>query len=162
MSGTKHDQGKPDYTYISVELLDTMAAVRAFGAKKYSRSNWKRGFKVTRSLAAALRHIFAFLSGQTNDPESGLPHLGHAMCCLEHAIYDMIHHPHNDDRDTTEDKVPAPLPSSPELETPKVRMYDDWAPRGGLPGAFIDHTPKDHKSIIDQDEHDRRERWIAK
>ena len=159
MSGTKHDQGKPDYTYISIELLDTIAEVREFGAKKYSRNNWKKGFKVSRSLAAALRHIFAFLSGQTNDPESGLSHLGHAACCLEHAIYDMKRHPHNDDR---EDKKPASLPSSPELETPKVQSGRfEWVPSDAK-GELVDCTPKDHKRMIDQAEIDRRERWIAK
>lgn len=98
IGGLKHDQGKPDLTYISLELMEAVARVREFGAKKYSRSNWKRGFKITRSVAASLRHIFAFLSGETNDPESGEIHLAHAVCCLEHAIYDMKHHPENDDR----------------------------------------------------------------
>lgn len=97
--GIKHDNGKPDFSFISYELMEQVALVRAFGAKKYARSNWKKGFKVTRSCAAALRHIFQFLAGQTNDSESGLPHLAHAVCCLEHAIYDMIKHPENDDRD---------------------------------------------------------------
>lgn len=98
MSGLKYDQEKPDLSYISLELVSSVAQVREFGAKKYSRDNWKKGFKITRSLAAALRHIFLFLSGQTNDSESGLSHLAHAVCCLEHAIYDMTHHPENDDR----------------------------------------------------------------
>jgi hypothetical protein len=62
------------------------------------RGQWKRGFKVTRSCAAALRHIFQFLAGETLDPESGESHLAHAVCSLEHAIYDMKHHPANDDR----------------------------------------------------------------
>jgi hypothetical protein len=96
--GIKHDQGKPDFTFISYELMEAVAQVRAFGAKKYSRGQWKKGFKVTRSLAAVLRHIFAFLAGETNDPESGLSHLAHAICGLEHALYDMKHHPENDDR----------------------------------------------------------------
>jgi Domain of unknown function (DUF5664) len=93
----KFDQGKPDLSYISLELVEEVARVREFGAKKYSKNNWKRGFKVSRSLAAALRHIFTFLSGEINDPESGLSHLGHAACCLEHAIYDMRRHPENYD-----------------------------------------------------------------
>lgn len=96
--GVKYDQGKPDLSMVSYELVETVARVREFGAKKYERNNWKRGFKITRSLAAALRHIFLFLSGETNDSESGISHLGHAVCCLEHAIYDMKHHPENDDR----------------------------------------------------------------
>ena len=96
--GIKHDSGKPDLSMISYELLEEVARVREFGAKKYSRNNWKNGFKVTRSLAATLRHIYLFLSGETHDPESGLSHLGHAVCGLEHAIYDMKNHPENDDR----------------------------------------------------------------
>jgi Domain of unknown function (DUF5664) len=98
VGGVKHDSGKPDFTYISYELLEQIALVREFGAKKYSRDNWKLGFKVTRSLAAVLRHIFLFLRGETLDPESGLSHLAHAACGLEHAIYDMAKHPENDDR----------------------------------------------------------------
>lgn len=101
--GIKHDQGKPDFSMISYELMEQVSRVREFGAKKYERSNWKKGFKVTRSCAAALRHIFKFLSGETQDPESGLSHLAHAVCGLEHAIYDMIHHPKNDDRDKIQD-----------------------------------------------------------
>lgn len=96
--GVKYDEGKPDFTYISYELLEEIAKVRAFGAKKYEKDNWKKGFKITRSLAAALRHIFLFLTGETNDSESGHSHLAHAVCCLEHAIFDMKHHPENDDR----------------------------------------------------------------
>ncbi len=96
--GNKNDQGKPDFTLISWELLYTLARVREFGARKYERNNWKKGFKVTRSCAAALRHIYQFLSGETLDSESGLPHLAHAVASLEHAIYDMEKHPKNDDR----------------------------------------------------------------
>jgi hypothetical protein len=69
-----------------------------FGAEKYARDDWKKGFKLTRSCAAALRHVFAFLSGETKDPESGLLHLAHAVASLEHAIYDLKRHPENDDR----------------------------------------------------------------
>lgn len=124
--GTKHDQGKPDLSYVSYELVEAIARVRDFGAKKYTkygecncvksvqldhdptcnalkivspgRNNWKKGFLVTRSCAAALRHIFLFLSGETNDEESGLSHLAHAICDLEHAVYDMKYRPENDDR----------------------------------------------------------------
>lgn len=96
--GLKYDDGKPDFSMVSLDLMEEVAKVRMFGAKKYERDNWKKGFKVTRSCAAALRHIFAFLSGETVDPESGLSHLAHGVCCLEHAMYDMRHHPENDDR----------------------------------------------------------------
>lgn len=97
-SGTKHDDGKFDPTMLSTEMIELVSRVRMFGARKYSRNNWKKGFKVTRSLAAALRHIYAFMNGENDDKESGLSHLGHAICCLEHAVYDMQHHKENDDR----------------------------------------------------------------
>lgn len=98
MAGLKNDVGKPDLSLVSKELMISLARVREFGNKKYEKNNWKKGFEITRSLAAALRHIFAFLSGETLDPESGLSHLGHAVASIEHAIYDMEHHPQNDDR----------------------------------------------------------------
>lgn len=94
----KHDAGKPQMTMVSKELMETLAAVRMFGAEKYERDNWRKGFQLTRSLDAALRHIFAFTYGEDNDPESGVSHLGHAIACLEHALWDHIHHPENDDR----------------------------------------------------------------
>lgn len=28
------------------------------------------------------RHLWAYRRGEVSDPESGLPHLAHAMCCL--------------------------------------------------------------------------------
>lgn len=98
MKAQKYDQDKPDLSMVSKELVYAVAQVRAFGAKKYDRDQWKLGFSINRSCAAALRHIFQFLSGETNDEESGLSHLAHAACCLEHALYDMQHHPENDDR----------------------------------------------------------------
>jgi hypothetical protein len=96
--GIKHDNGKPDLSMVSYDLMEEVAYVRMFGAQKYSRDNWKKGFKITRSCAAALRHIMLFLAGETNDQESGRPHLAHAVCCLEHALYDLRNHPENDDR----------------------------------------------------------------
>ncbi len=97
--GLKNDADKLDLSLISLELMEEVAKVRMFGAKKYSRNQWKKGFRITRSCAAALRHIFLFLSGETYDKESGLYHPAHAICCLEHVLYDLRHHPENDDRD---------------------------------------------------------------
>lgn len=83
---------------VSRDLMEMVARVREFGAKKYDRDNWRKGFKYSRSIAAALRHIEAFNEGEDLDPESGLLHIGHAVCCLEHLINDYLHHPENDDR----------------------------------------------------------------
>lgn len=97
--GTKHDQGKPDLSLVSSELMIALARVREFGAKKYHRDNWKQGFKFTRSIAAALRHILAFKDKEDLDPESGLTHIAHAIASLEHLLYDYTHRKEsNDDR----------------------------------------------------------------
>jgi hypothetical protein len=98
IDGIKHDEGKPPLSMISRELLEELANVRAFGAKKYEKNNWKKGFKYTRSIDAALRHISAFNSGEDKDPESGLSHIGHALACLEHLLHDAKYRPENDDR----------------------------------------------------------------
>lgn len=58
--------------------LDAIARVFDFGAQKYADHNWRRGYEWGKSYAALQRHLTAFWDGETNDPESGLPHLGHA------------------------------------------------------------------------------------
>lgn len=63
-------------------LILQTARVLAFGAEKYERHNWRKGMRWTRLAAAALRHHDSWQSGEIDDPESGLPHLGHAACCL--------------------------------------------------------------------------------
>lgn len=98
MAGLKYDSDKLDYSMISKILMDELAAVRGFGAKKYERDNWLKGFPYNRSIAAALRHIFAFKDGEDLDPESGRSHIGHAVACLEHLLNDIKNHPENDDR----------------------------------------------------------------
>jgi hypothetical protein len=80
--GTKHDSGKVDLTLIPYSALEVEAKVWEFGAKKYGRENYKAGFPILRLLAALLRHTFAIVRGEDLDPESGLPHAGHARCCL--------------------------------------------------------------------------------
>lgn len=78
----KHDQEKPDLSLFSPIWIMGVGRVLSFGAKKYSSHNWRRGFKICRCLAAALRHIFAFIGGEDLDPESGECHLDHASCMI--------------------------------------------------------------------------------
>jgi hypothetical protein len=83
----KYDEGKPDYSLMPSESLDLICQVWSFGEKKYAAFNWSKGFAWRRPIAAALRHIYAWLRGEDNDPESGLPHLAHAACCLSMVLY---------------------------------------------------------------------------
>lgn len=82
MSGAKFDNGKPPLGLIPRQALEAEAQVMAFGANKYGRDNWRGGMDWTRLSDAALRHITAFVDGEDVDPETGLPHLAHARCCL--------------------------------------------------------------------------------
>lgn len=63
-----------------------IAEVAGFGARKYARYNFAKGFPWSLSFDALMRHLLAFWGGEENDPESGLPHLAHAgwhcMCLL--------------------------------------------------------------------------------
>lgn len=90
IEGTKHDQDKPRVELLSRVALEEISKVMAFGANKYQEHNWRKGFKWTRLLGAAIRHVLAYLDGEDKDPESGLSHLAHAGCCimflLEHEI----------------------------------------------------------------------------
>ena len=80
-TGRKDDTGKSPFDLLDPLALDGLAAVLAFGAKKYTAHNWRGGISWSRLLAALLRHTFAILRGEYVDPESGLPHIDHVGCC---------------------------------------------------------------------------------
>lgn len=83
----KHDDGKPRCDLLPPAALLRVADVLGFGARKYAPHAWREvpdGHR--RYLAAALRHVFARMRGERLDPESGLPHLAHAACCLLFAL----------------------------------------------------------------------------
>lgn len=53
------------------------------GMLKYGRMNWRiAGVRASIYYDAALRHLFAWFEGEDADPDSGLPHLAHAIACL--------------------------------------------------------------------------------
>lgn len=80
--GTKHDSGKVPLELIPTKALEDIAKALDFGAKKYGRWNWTKGFKYTRLIGAAMRHLYAYNAGEDKDPESGLSHLAHCACCI--------------------------------------------------------------------------------
>jgi hypothetical protein len=45
-----------------------------------------------------LRHLFAIMRGEDNDPESGLPHIDHVGCCWMFLSNNMKVRPEMDDR----------------------------------------------------------------
>lgn len=81
-SGRKDDQDKTPYHLLPPEFLELPAQVLAFGAKKYSARNWERGMNWSRPFSALMRHMWAWWRGENLDPETNLPHLAHAACCI--------------------------------------------------------------------------------
>ena len=79
--GMKFDNGKLLYSLIPPETLKALAEVLTYGAQKYAPNNW---IKVEngdiRYMDALFRHLEAFRSGETHDPESGYHHLSHCLC----------------------------------------------------------------------------------
>lgn len=97
-AGVKHDAGKAPMSLLSHEALMQTALVLEFGRNKYAAHNWRKGFAWSRPLSAAMRHITAFADGEDRDPESGLSHLAHAMCCIMFVLEFEKTHPELDDR----------------------------------------------------------------
>ena len=96
--GAKGDGGKFPLGLIPRYPLEQVAAVLGFGEVKYGRHNWRKGILVQRNLNAALRHVVAYNEGEDLDPESGLSHLAHAICCLMFALETAKVRPDLDDR----------------------------------------------------------------
>lgn len=97
MSALKYDQGKPRMDLLDPYAVEQLSHVLTFGAQKYAEHNWRNGLSKTRLIAAALRHIFAYLGGQDTDDETGLSHMAHAMCCCMFII-GLEHRTELDDR----------------------------------------------------------------
>lgn len=97
-TGIKHDEEKPDFSLISSIGLTEIVRVMTFGKKKYGSNNWRGGIAWTRIIAAVLRHIFAWLRGETYDPESNINHLAHAGCGILMLLEYSITHKDLDDR----------------------------------------------------------------
>lgn len=75
----KFDGDKTRYDLVPPSAIKGMAEVLTFGARKYKPNNWQQCEEPERYLAAMLRHIEAWRTGETTDPDSGMHHLAHAM-----------------------------------------------------------------------------------
>lgn len=82
-TGVKHDSGKPRFSLLPLKQIETVVAVLEYGAIKYAPGNWQHVENPRdRYFDAAMRHVFAWRNGEKLDPETKLPHLAHAVCCL--------------------------------------------------------------------------------
>lgn len=86
-SGARYNAGKPDFSLIPMTTLEDEIRVWEYGAKKYAAWNWTKGMAWSVPFACLMRHMAAWQRGEECDPESGLPHLAHAMCNLRMLTY---------------------------------------------------------------------------
>ena len=94
----RYNVNKTQWSLVDYEALESMVKVLEFGADKYDRDNWKIGMPVTSVCDSMLRHIYAFMNGEDNDPESGISHIGHIMCNAMFLSNYMKHRKEFDDR----------------------------------------------------------------
>lgn len=103
----KFDTDKPKIHLVPPEVIEAMATVYGFGAEKYGENNWRQDihkFPYSRHYSSIMRHLLAFHSGEDLDPESGLPHLWHAMTQMAILTMTTIEAPEMDDRFKSGDK----------------------------------------------------------
>lgn len=98
----KKDAGKVRMDLLDPYALEQLAQVLTFGAEKYEANGWRKGIAWMRTVGALLRHTFAFMQGQTYDPETGLHHMAHVMCNAMFLVNWSETHPELDDRPTQE------------------------------------------------------------
>jgi hypothetical protein len=85
--GTKFDSNKIRLELLSPWFVEEVGKVLTSGAQKYEAHNWAKGIKASRLIGACLRHVFAYMRGEVNDPEWGYHHLAHAACCLMFLVH---------------------------------------------------------------------------
>jgi Domain of unknown function (DUF5664) len=98
MEGKKDDAEKTRMDLFDPSAMEELGKVLTFGSKKYAPWNWTKGILFSRLIGALLRHTFAFMSGETYDPETGLHHMAHTMCCCMFILGLTKRKPECDDR----------------------------------------------------------------
>jgi hypothetical protein len=63
------------FDLIPTEFEVALATHYGLGARKYADRNWERGYRWSLSVGALRRHLAAWLSGESLDPETGSNHL---------------------------------------------------------------------------------------
>ncbi len=86
--GQRFNNGKAQFSYILDfgTSLEGLSKVMEFGAKKYSRGNWKKGLDPHQTIDSLMRHLIKYCDGHVLDlnedgeadkDHSGLPHVDH-------------------------------------------------------------------------------------
>lgn len=113
--GKKYDDLKPDLSLIPTDALWGMAEALTYGAKKYSKHNFREGINYSRLVAACMRHLTVWNEGKEFDDESKLNHIDHAMASLAMLKYMMVNKKEFDDRFICDKNLPIIKSTSESL-----------------------------------------------
>jgi len=87
-TGLKFDNGKLQYRLVPPVAVKALASILTFGASKYAPNNWQLlDNPKDRYTDALYRHLEAYRSGESTDPESGMSHLWHAITNIAFLIH---------------------------------------------------------------------------
>ena len=102
--GLRHNTSKPrlDLNSLGLAVQHGEALVWEYGLEKYSLGNWLKGMSWQGSAASMQRHFTAFINGENLDPETGLPHVDHIICCAKILSNSYHTRPDLDDRAPTD------------------------------------------------------------
>lgn len=97
-SGARANGDKLEWHQLPMFTLRGVIRVLMYGARKYAKGNWAKGMQWSIPYDCAMRHMDAWQRGEENDPESGLPHLDHALTNLIFLSAYRDLYPEGDDR----------------------------------------------------------------
>jgi len=94
----RYNNGKRKWSLVDYKSMESLVDVLEFGAQKYAPWNWTKGMSVTEITESLQRHLYDFLNGIDEDPETGLSQIGHMQCNLMFLAYMLREKPEFDDR----------------------------------------------------------------
>jgi len=79
--GSRYNKGKPEISMVleANKAVEGVAKVLMYGRDKYHRGNWLGGLDHMGIVDCLMRHLTAYVAGEDNDAESGLPHVDHVL-----------------------------------------------------------------------------------
>ena len=118
--------------------IEGVCEVLEFGAKKYDRSNYKKGFPKEQLIDSLLRHLTKYINGEELDSESNLHHLNHV---LANSIFLAYHY------NGKKEKFDEPLEEVTETPEPVVEEEETFPFY-----ARIDFTGYDKDNVVYESE----------
>jgi len=92
-SSGMREMGKLPVNLVPAEFNLLLSVILEYGAKKYAPHNFEKGMDPDDLMRGAESHLMAIKAGALYDPESGLPHAGHAAWNLLTFAMQMMREP---------------------------------------------------------------------